>query len=183
MVFTQLLPWREAGTEREFRSHCVHRQPPPFQGPEGSQVRPGPRARTRSRTFSALQTGGQFVISEKILSLSLAVIFRVCSQGQLRGRVTGPQAQKSPMLVLMLYCHCLEILNFWTRALHFHFAPGVANCLASSVCSNKTKHFPPFSLVLFFFLWGLHFKYIVQSLARNVPIPGQHPHFSHVASS
>lgn len=152
----------------------------PSQSPEGSQVRPD-QGWVPGAELSQLYRWAVSLWSQRKCFISLAVFFWVCSRGQLRGHGAGPQAPKSPVLVLMLYCHCLEILNFWTRALHFHFAPGAANCVASSVCSNKTKHFLPFSLVLFFFLWGSHFKYIVQSLARNVPVPGQHPHFSHVS--
>lgn len=73
-----------------------------------------------------------------------------------------------PMLVLMLCSPSLKILDFSTWVLHFHFAPVPADYVANSACSDKSK--VSFSLVLFSFLWDWLFKYIVQSLARSIPV-------------
>lgn len=42
-------------------------------------------------------------------------------------QVHRPHIQKVPMLVLMICLYCLEILNFYTRVLHFHFVLGPIN--------------------------------------------------------
>lgn len=71
MVFAQLLPWREAGTEREFRSHCVHRQPPPFPGPRGLTGQTRTKGEDQEQNFLSFTDGGSVCdLRENTFSLS-----------------------------------------------------------------------------------------------------------------
>lgn len=54
---------------------------------------------------------------------SASWVYNSCSQ--------GPVLRRAPCLVLILCCHHLEVINFWTRALTFSFAMGPSNYVAS----------------------------------------------------